>query len=292
MSGTHFWKNKKVVVTGSNGFVGSALVEELYKRQANVVAITRSNWSQLKAKTKKTQIFLHCAALDGNAQFKQEHSQKIKKTNLKITEDVLDAVSFNKIPYLCLLSSAEVYSMIATNPISETNQAALTDDTTSGYVVAKRLTEKLSLAAANNYGFKVLILRPSNIYGAADTKDRLIPVLVRNIISSKPIVLLNNGEQKRNFIYIDDFVNILLKLVELEQDGIVNVASTEAISLRELALLIGRLAHKRPIISSQHVDVAKTQDRTLAVNKLLSVLDFTFTTLEDGLTKVIHNRSK
>lgn len=293
----NYWENKKVVVTGSFGFLGSHFVKKLKTFHASVVSISHDSidlldYNQTSAIVKGADVVINCAALDGNAEFKMKHGAKIIDCNLKIVLNILNAVKAHKIQDVVLISSADIYSSKAPNPLSENDDYQNYDDYVSnGYILSKKFGEILSSFYVKEYGLRVYTPRPTNIYGPNDhfkkTTNRVIPSFIRKVFSDEPIEVWGDGLQTRQFIYVDDVVQTILVMVEKGYLDKLNISTNENISIIELAQLIYKLFNKKPNITFDVNKNVVINNRILDTTKMHELIDFTPASLEKGLIKTI-----
>ena len=114
------------------------------------------------------------------------------------------------------------------------------EEPVSPYAIAKLLTTNTALMLYKNYNYPICIVRPSNLFGKYQTKDKFIPYILEKLKNNEEI-LTTFGEQKRDFIFIDDFVNIIQKLLEksnLIRGEVINVGSGISISLKDIILYL------------------------------------------------------
>ena len=114
------------------------------------------------------------------------------------------------------------------------------EEPVSPYAIAKLLTTNTALMLYKNYNFPICIVRPSNLFGKYQTKDKFIPYILEKLKNNEEI-LTTFGEQKRDFIYIEDFIDIIQKLLEkssLIRGEVINVGSGISISLKDIILYL------------------------------------------------------
>ncbi|MEK7572821.1 MAG: NAD(P)-dependent oxidoreductase [Patescibacteria group bacterium] len=265
-----FWKNKKVLVTGGAGFIGSYIVKELIKKNSEVTIVlspkTKSEHlervfgslmnkisiekldlldfnSFLKA-TRNQEIVLNFAAKDGGAKFKLEHSTELFRVNTQLVLNLLESCRINKIDRVLIMSSIDVYSKNVKSPIKEEYlYLSDFDESLYGYALSKRFSEIAAKTYYERSGLKVAIARAGNVYGpndySAKNKERVIPAFIDKARKNEDITIWGNGLQKIAFLYITDLVSSLLDLVEKYPVGEpVNLVGSEPISLEDLANLI------------------------------------------------------
>lgn len=219
-----FWQGKKVLITGANGFIGSSFRQALKLCGAFVFDVSANE---------KFDVIIHCAAIDGNAKFKLENQDKIFNGNLALASDVLAIAKTSSACDLILMSSMEVYAALNNSNSSEKP---------SLYSSVKLEIEKLFQDFAKNNDKRLMIVRSSNVYGPnehrADDLERVIPAMIRKAFCNEPIEIWGNGEEKRNFLHIEDLVNGVLFQSEKGNFNILNLSGPKAISIKKLAKMI------------------------------------------------------
>ena len=308
-----FWQGKKALVTGGAGFIGSHFVEELSNKgsfvkcfylkknkildrlkklqNSNLIEFIQADlldYKKLKQLCTNIDLVINCAALDGNSEFKKKYSALILDTNIKIVLNILNCAKENNIKNVVLMSSAEIYPKSAKSPISEEDDYRKNfDRIDNGYVLSKRFTELIGLTYAKQFGINVFIPRPTNAYGPGDKFDkksnRVIPSMIKKILNNKDIEIWGDGSQVRGFIYVKDLVHTILKMVEFKNYRILNIATTESMSILELAKLISKLSGKKERIKLKNTKSPGIKKRILDASKLCFFIDFQTIPLKKGL---------
>ncbi|WP_112261931.1 NAD-dependent epimerase/dehydratase family protein [Lentzea terrae] len=230
---------KTVVVTGAGGFIGSHVVETLLATDTRVIALYRTDPPPFTAPNLQTfpldlldenelravlryaapnaHTVIHTAAMDGNAAFKRDNTALIFDTNLRIGSNVLNCARDSSVENVVLVSSAE---------------ASVESD--NGYALSKSVVELLAEQYRKQYGMRIFLPRPSNVYGPRDKLDRVIPAMITRIASGQDVEIWGDGSQTRSFVHVHDVVAAILGMVDSEIDAL-TVATRETISILELA---------------------------------------------------------
>ena len=260
-----FWKWKKVLVTGGNGFVGSHLVERLMQEGAIVTATVHNNIGKLKSLpqppklpsmisagdlhnkdycrmiTEYQDVVMHLAALVGGVQYNSAHPAMLFRENLSLHMNVLEAARQNKVERFLTVSSACIYPRNASVPTPEGEGFKdWPEKTNEGYGMAKRMQEYIAMKYAEEYGMNIAIARPFNTYGPRDKFDpavsHVIPGLIKRVTDGEnPLKVWGTGEQTRSFIYVSDFVDGLMLTAEkyCTADPL-NIGADEEITVKAL----------------------------------------------------------
>lgn len=278
-----FWNNRKVLVTGGAGFIGSNLVVRLLElgARARVVdsLVRAGNSGSPSAKWKDEVEFLsldlldpaasrkacqgcevvfHFAARAGSIGYYQNHPGRVLTDNLLLDTQLLDAALRSGVEAYHYPSSSMVYPLErqqAPDAPALKEEDALPANPPNSYGWAKLTGERaVAHAATENDGFRAAILRLENPYGLGQDIDlqrgSVIPVLVRRALEYPriPFQLRGTGKETRCYCYITDAVDAILLSVEvLERERLVgplNVTGEGRVSMHELAQEIARLSGK------------------------------------------------
>ncbi len=316
-----FYHNKKVLVTGGAGFVGSHLVGQLLKRGARVIVPIRLNTSgtpknlvsvssssdieiipmdledleTLKLNFKGVDIIMHLAASIGGVQFSNVRQASIFQDNLRPFMKVIEAARLAGVGRFLVCSSACVYPADVTHPTKESEGfKGFPQVTNEGYGMAKRMQEYLGMKYVEEFGLDVRIARPFNGYGPRDDFDlstsHVIPALVRKVLSvDTEIEVWGDGTATRSFLYVDDFARGLLLVAEKGPIGqAVNIGSDDEINMKDLVNLILRLCGKNINIKWSLNKPVGQQRRSCDTSLAKASVGFSAEVrLEDGLKKTI-----
>jgi GDP-L-fucose synthase len=266
-----FWQNRKVVVTGGTGFIGSHLVEMLLNENAIVTVPTRTgSGPHLSAETCKKirilkgdlkdsgfcrevfneqDVLMHLAAKVGGIEYNIKHPASIFVENMRVFMNCMEAARDSQLQRVLVTSSACVYPRHCAIPTPETEGFKdRPEPTNEGYGWAKRMEEFLGEAFNKEFGLSVAIARPYNCYGPRDNFDpsssHVIPALIRRIFKEgeRPLQVWGSGEQSRSFLYVDDFARGLMEVAEKYPTAqALNIGSDEETTIRELVEILSDL---------------------------------------------------
>ena len=261
-----YWQNKKVLVTGGAGFIGSHLVELLLNEGARVrVAdiLPKDNAKHLAGVIKKIDykkldlssglearrvcwgmdVVMNLAARVGGIEYNSKHPASIFRENMLVFMNVIEAAYREKVKRFLVVSSACVYPRACSIPTREEDgMQGCPEPTNEGYGWAKRMEEYLGAAYHHQYGMEVAIARPYNCYGPRDNFDpassHVIPALIHRAFGEKerPLKVWGDGTHSRSFLYVEDFARGLLAVCEKVPDARpVNIGEEREVTVRELA---------------------------------------------------------
>ncbi|GFI19340.1 GDP-6-deoxy-D-mannose reductase [Lachnospiraceae bacterium] len=307
----------KVLVTGSDGFIGSHLTEELVKKGYQVRAFVYynsfNNWGWLDTLPenimKNVEIFqgdirdpngvgeamkgvdavFHLAALIA-IPFSYHSPDTYVDTNIKGTLNVLQAARKLEIKRILVTSTSEVYGTAQYVPIDEKHPF----QGQSPYSATKIGADRLSESFYRSFKLPVTIVRPFNTYGPRQSARAVIPTIITQLLSGKTEIKLGSLTPTRDFNYVKDTVYGFISIFESEQTigEEINIATQKEISIGELAQeLIRQINPKATIIcDEERMRPEKSEvNRLLGCNKkILRMTDWKPQySLEEGLRNTI-----
>ena len=286
----NYWKNKRVLVTGADGFMGSHLAERLIHEGAHVSIYIRGNsitgtvLYTLKnlAPFEKTfkdiltgniasqdavelirknnaEIIFHLAA-DAYVPNSFEHPREVMESNLWGTVNVLEAVrKMSKVKRIVCTSSSEIYGTAQYAPIDENHPL----NPSSPYAASKVAADRTAYSYFNTYHLPIATIRPFNTFGPRHTYD-VIPKFIRLALEGKPLTVHGNGLQSRDFTYVEDMVDAFLIMgshaAAVGQS--VNFGTGRDVSIKKTAELVKKY-------SNSHSPIMHIPHRTSEVQRLI-----------------------
>lgn len=313
---SNFWKNRKVLVTGGTGFIGSFVCEILLKRGAVVTATSRSghlsNVEKIKNEieiiktdltslsnalrvTKNKEVVINLASRVAGIQFNVNHPATMFMDNIQIAKNLLESSLKNDAERFLVVSSACVYPRYCTIPTPEGE--GFRDDpepTNLGYGWAKRVMELMGRFYEMEYGMKVGIARPYNAYGPRDDfnpmTSHVIPGIIKRVLDGEdPLRVWGSGNQSRSFLYVEDFARGLIEVVEkYPKADPINIGTDEEITIRDLSNLIIEISGKRTRIEFDTSKPDGQPRRNCDTRKAKQLIGFEAKIrLRDGLRKTV-----
>ena len=231
-----------VLVTGVAGFVGAALTRAFLDRGDHVIGIDNLNnyydvelkKARLNTFTQKNKIFfhkldisnredmdnlfantsfdlvLHLAAQAG-VRYSIENPAAYVDTNLVGFSNILEGCRRYEVPHLVYASSSSLYGGNTKLPFSESDRV---DHPVSLYAATKKANELMAHAYSSLYGLRATGLRLFTVYGPWGRPDMALFTFTRKILAGEPIAVYNDGQMWRDFTYIDDIVEGIVRVVD------------------------------------------------------------------------------
>lgn len=278
-----FFKNKRILVTGGAGFIGSSLVKKLVSIGSEVEVIdnlwrgslsnltngegkfvlnseSRFHLSDLTDTAKCLELIrdfdlvYHLADIVGGVQFAFDNELFIYRQNVLINTNVLAACILNRIPnyvYVGTACSFPKHLQMADGITALRENQTYPAEPESSYGWSKLMGEYEASLAQKSKEINVGLLRFHNVYGPGvsveQTRSQVIPSLIYKAIQfpKDPFIVWGSGNQYRDFVYIDDIVNALLLVAEKGMNlGLIQIGSERATTIRELAETIIKISGK------------------------------------------------
>lgn len=229
-------KSKHVMLLGGKGFIGGALANRLINEQVSVLVVDRVDVDQLPQILPNCGTVVHLASATTPGSSSEQPA--LEQSNIDLTRSLVEGLRAHpKIHLIYFSSGGTVYGNPTQLPVTEDHILA----PLSPYGLAKVAQESLCLKL-RDIGHAVTILRPSNAYGPGQTLRNgfgLVRTMLEHARMGTPLEIWGDGENVRDFVYIDDIVEATLRLIQLSRDrGTYNLGSGKGHSVNQVKSLV------------------------------------------------------
>ena len=255
-----FWDNKKILVTGGAGFLGSFLVEKLKGKgvKEESIRIPRSRdtdlryWENCVKAVKDIDIVIHLAARVGGIGFNRKYPATLFYDNAMMGIQMIEAARQEGVEKFVAIGTVCAYPKFTPVPFKEKNLwDGYPEETNAPYGLAKKMLLVQSQAYRQQYGFNSIFLLPVNLYGPRDNFDlessHVIPALIRKFVEAvennkKEVEVWGTGKASREFLYVEDAAEgILLAAERYNKPEPINLGAGFEIKIKDLVELIAEL---------------------------------------------------
>lgn len=301
-----FWSNKKVIVTGGSGFLGTHLCEKLRELGAEVVSPSHSEYDLVKQEdiismytNNPTDIVIHLAAVVGGIGINQEHPGKFFYENLMMGVQLIEQARQFKVPKFVALGTVCAYPRVIPIPFKEDDLwNGYPEETNAPYGLAKKMMLVQSQAYRDEYGYNSIFLLPVNLYGPGDNfnpeSSHVVPALIKKCLDAveseaEYIDVWGSGSASREFLYVHDAVDGIIAASEKYNGSLpVNLGSSNEIYIKDLVELIARLVGFKGEIRWDSSKPDGQPRRKLDTTRAKELFGFkSSTSFEDGLRETI-----
>ena len=254
----NFWSNKKVVVTGGAGFLGSHLVELLKTKNPKSIFVPKypefdlTRQKDCQKAVKNADVVIHLAAVVGGIGYNREIPGKMFHDNILMGTYMMEESRKAKVKKFVALGTVCAYPKFAPIPFKEEDLwNGYPEETNAPYGLAKKMLLVQSKAYRDQYDFNSIFLLPVNLYGPGDNfnpkSSHVIPALIRKFVEAKnsnqdTVSIWGTGTATREFLFVKDCAQaILLAAEKYNQSEPVNLGSNHEISIKDLAKKISQL---------------------------------------------------
>lgn len=298
----------KIFIAGHNGMVGSAILRNLQDKGFSNFVLKSSKELDLRdAKAvadffeeEKPEFVFLAAAKVGGIVANNTYRADFLYENLMIQNNVIHEAYKNKVEKLLFLGSSCIYPKLAPQPLKEEYLlTGLLEPTNEPYAIAKIAGIKMCDAYRSQYGCNFISVMPTNLYGPNDNYDlqnsHVLPAMIRKFHEAKlngtSVELWGTGSPKREFLHADDMAEACVFLMEnYNEPGLVNIGTGEDLSIKELAEMIQKITKFEGEIIWDHTKPDGTPRKLMDVSKLHALGWKHKIALEEGITKVYHEK--
>ena len=306
-------KESRILIIGGCGFIGSHLADKLLAEGASRVIILDNLFlgktDNINNALNNGAVFINDdAEFDGVLEYIiNEHRIEVVfncatkalnysfvnpinayMTNVTVMGRLLELQRKGAFETLCHFSSSEVYGSAVYEPMDEDHPF----NATTAYAAGKASADLMLRAYVNQYGLDAFIMRPFNNYGPRQNFTGalagIIPLTARRIIQGEPPEIHGTGDQSRDWIYVLDTVDAVLKLfARMPKGEVVNIATSVQISMNELVCMISKQMGYDGLILRKPARGADVQRHNASNAKMESMIEMTYTPFDEGLKKTL-----
>ncbi len=264
-----FWRDKRVIVTGGAGFLGSFVVERLRARGAGEIIVPRHRKYDLTQADAVQQLFadnrihqtapqanidvvIHLAGNVGGIGYNRAHPGELFYDNIMMGVQLMEAARRWGVGKFVAIGTICAYPKFTPVPFREEHLwDGYPEETNAAYGLAKKMLLVQAQAYREQYGFDAIYLMPVNLYGPRDNFDpassHVIPALIRKCVEASAhsidtVEVWGDGSPTREFLYVEDAAEGVLLATERLNDSLpVNLGSSFEVSIKDLAEMIAGL---------------------------------------------------
>ena len=256
-----------ILITGGYGFIGSAVVNMIFKEVDTLVVLDRIDYNSSELNVDENirnhssyhfiqgdlcdlilmesiltqyhiNMIIHLAA-QTHVDISFTNSLQFTKDNVLGTHTLLEAVkNYGHIKKIIIMSSDEIYGEVSHDELNPCHEKSLLDPT-NPYSATKAAAEFLVKSYGYSYHLPYIIIRGNNVYGPKQYPDKLIPKFITLLKQDLPLTIHGNGSSKRTFVYIDDMASGILTVMKYGNIGeIYNIGSENEYSVMDIARLL------------------------------------------------------
>lgn len=300
-----FWSNKRVLVTGGAGFLGTQVVKQLSALNPKEIRVPRSKEYDLRDPSvcatvlQDIDLVIHLAANVGGIGYNQQNPGTLFYDNLLMGVHLIEEARKEGVEKFVAIGTICAYPKFTPVPFKEEDLwNGYPEETNAPYGLAKKMMLVQAQAYRQQYGFNAIYLLPVNLYGPHDNFDpdssHVIPALIRKFVEAKrnnapDVSVWGTGKPTREFLYVEDAAKgILLASEKYNGSQPINLGSSFEISIKELAQTIASVVGYEGSIIFDASKPDGQPRRKLAVDKAKKEFGFSSTTtFEQGLKKSI-----
>ena len=311
---------KTYLITGGAGFIGSSLAEELVKENKVIVIDNFCNYYNPKIKEKnieqllqepnfqlyredirekqaiekvfksnKIDVVVHLAAMAG-VRKSIENPILYQEVNCIGTQNILEIMKKNSIKNLVMASSSSVYGNCKTAPFREDMPV---DFAISPYAATKKANEIMTHVYHKLYNMNVIMLRFFTVYGPKQRPDLAITKFTKLMLEGKPIPMYGNGDTARDYTYISDIVDGIIKSCKYTMENknvyeILNLGNSSPITLTEMINIVSEALNIKPKIENLPMQAGDVNLTYADITKAKELIGYNPTTnFKQGIEKFV-----
>ncbi|REE57508.1 UDP-glucose 4-epimerase [Paenibacillus taihuensis] len=300
----------KVLITGGAGFIGSHIVERCLQQGWETVVVdnlskgdfdnipigarfyhadVRSYEMEAILAKERPDVIVHQAA-QTDVQYSINEPMEDASVNILSTVNLLKLAVKYEVRKFVYASSAAIYGMPEAVPINEEHPK----HPMSGYGVSKYVPELYIRTYSKLYGMEYAILRYANVYGprqASDGEGGVVAIFVDRLLRGERLVIYGDGEQTRDFIFVEDIADANIAAIYAEENVIANVGTAYPLSVNELVTSLQDCCGMKSRVEYRTARAGDIKHSVLDNQEAIRMLDWApKVCLEEGLWKTYRYR--
>tara|TARA_Y100000748_G_scaffold304167_1_gene312211 strand:- start:3294 stop:4226 length:933 start_codon:yes stop_codon:yes gene_type:complete len=297
--------DKRILVTGGNGFLGRNLLKKLKQSGVREVSSPSSNEFDLRKQqdcqkiVKQMDIIFHLAGNSGGIGYMGKNPASVFYDNVMMDTQLLHEAKNENVEKFIGLGTVCSYPKFASIPFSEEEiWDGFPDESNAPYGISKKIMLTQSDAYRQQFGFNSITVIPTNIYGPGDNfhieTSGVIPGIISKIFNaieknSDEIVLWGDGNATRDFLFVDDASDgIILAAEKYDNASPINLGAEYEISIKDLATMISKIMKFSGEIKWDNSKSNGQPRRCVSNKKAEKEIGFKpKTSLDDGLEQMI-----
>ena len=298
---------RQVLITGGKGFLGGWVNKELKKRSLfkKIISIDKDDFDLTDENDVKSlfkiynpEVVIHCAGILGGIEYMSEYPGEIFYKNIKMNILLMEYARINNVNKYIQIGSSSEYPETISSPYKESNLwDGLPEMIIRPYAMAKKIHLIQQEAYFKQWRFNSVHLILSNLYGPGDhfSEDRshVIPSMIKKILSAKEsgkkeVVFWGDGNQKREFLFIQDAAEAIIRAIEVNSTQPLNIGSDEEVTIKNLSKMIKTIIdYKGAILWDKEKPSGQKRRKLNTLNSENSIGFRAKVNLVDGLKETI-----
>jgi GDP-L-fucose synthase len=256
-----FWKNKQILLTGGNGFLGRQIFHNLVNKRGvlpDQIFVPRSKdldlkvWGNCQKAAENVDLVIHLAAKVGGIGFNQKYPGTLFFDNIIMGTQLMEAARIAKVKKFVQIGTVCAYPKFTPTPFKEDDLwNGYPEETNAPYGIAKKALLVMAQAYRRQYEMNIIYLLPVNLYGPGDNfnldSSHVIPAFVRKFIDAKEngeksVTVWGTGNASREFLFVEDAAEGIIAAAENYDKAMpVNLGTGKEITISSLVELIVKL---------------------------------------------------
>jgi len=290
-----------ILLIGGSGFLGTALAEGFSRREWQVGIFDRlpprepkENVETFIGELSEADLLQRALAQYPRVVYLAQSTAAAPAADRLLSSFTVNLETFLKVLEAAICANMEEFTLFSSGGAvyGEPSKLPVGEDDPkhplSPYGVLKMAMEQYLAMMASSVGFRHLCLRPSNPYGPGQNFEGpqgLVAVSMARIARGQPVSMLGEGSAIKDYVYIDDFVDAVIRLLDAaEASGSFNIGSGQGRSVRDVIDLVAKTVGKDTVVESKPKWAGDVQSSVLAIDKITSLTGWKpTTTFEEGL---------